>query len=160
MKKHTFNTQVTWTGNEGKGTKDYTSYSRLHEISGKEKYGPISGSSAPAFLGDSSRYNPEELLVSSVSACHMLWYLHLCAEKGIVVTSYTDDAEGLMTEDKDGSGKFSEIILCPVVRITSESKIEEANELHSKAHKMCFIANSCNFKISHKPKTILEEQAV
>lgn len=159
MKKHTFNAHVTWTGNEGKGTKDYKSYSRLHEISGKKKYDPISGSSAPVFLGDSSRYNPEELLVSSVSACHMLWYLHLCAEKGIVVISYSDEAEGLLMENNDGSGQFSEITLRPVVKITTEEKIEEANELHAKAHKMCFIANSCNFKISHEPKTILEEQA-
>tara|TARA_R110000850_G_scaffold277142_1_gene423508 strand:- start:18376 stop:18858 length:483 start_codon:yes stop_codon:yes gene_type:complete len=158
MKKHSFSIDVTWTGNEGKGTKDYTSYSRLHEITGEGKYAKVSGSSAPAFLGDASRYNPEELFISSLASCHMLWYLHLCADQGIVVTEYKDHAEGVMQVDSDGGGRFTEVTLHPEVTIATESKIEEANKLHEEAHKKCFIANSCNFKVLHKPITIVEEQ--
>ncbi|MEX2349818.1 MAG: OsmC family protein [Flavobacteriaceae bacterium] len=157
MKKHNFHVTVTWTGNEGTGTKDYASYSRLHEIAADGKYAVVSGSSAPAFLGDASRYNPEELFISSVASCHMLWYLHLCADHGIVVTDYKDRAEGVVEMHQDGGGRFTEVTLHPEVTITTEEKIEDANKLHAEANKKCFIANSCNFKVLHKPKTIVEE---
>jgi organic hydroperoxide reductase OsmC/OhrA len=92
---HAFAVSVEWTGNTGEGTSEYTSYQRSHEISAEGKP-VIPGSSDPAFRGDRSRYNPEELLVASLSACHMLWYLHLCADANLVVTSYVDHAEGTM----------------------------------------------------------------
>ena len=77
MKRHTYQTQVDWTGNTGEGTKTYQGYGRDHTITSDGK-ARIQGSSDPAFRGDATRYNPEELLVASLSACHMLWYLHLC----------------------------------------------------------------------------------
>jgi organic hydroperoxide reductase OsmC/OhrA len=81
----------------------------------------------------------------------MLWYLHLCADSGIIVVDYIDNPVGILLELPDGSGQFSEVTLYPVVTITDSSMIEKANELHIRANELCFIANSCNFKIDHKP---------
>ncbi len=154
MKSHQYNIKVEWTGNQGNGTLNYKSYTRDHTITGNGKYSEIRASSDPSFLGDKSRYNPEDLFLSSLAACHMLWYLHLCSVHKIVVTDYIDRATGIMEEDKNGSGKFVAVTLHPEVHIEDESHIKKANELHTEANKMCFIANSCNFKIKHDPKTI------
>src|SRR6185312_9783641 len=149
-KKHMFNTNLQWIGANGVGTTDYRAYSRNHIIEGKEKP-QIPCSADPVFRGDSSRYNPEELLVASLSGCHMLWYLHLCADEGVVVTEYTDAASGIMEESPDGRGRFTEVTIQPMVIVKEQAMVEKATELHEKAHKMCFIANSCNFPVLHKP---------
>ncbi|ETN96658.1 OsmC family protein [Zhouia amylolytica] len=156
MKQHNYQVKVEWTGNEGKGTLNYKSYNRNHTIIAEGKYDAISGSSDPSFMGDKTRYNPEDLFLSSLSACHMLWYLHLCSLHKIVVTEYLDHATGVMEEMANGSGRFTAVTLNPQVKITDPSNIEKANELHEEANKMCFIANSCNFKIGHKPNTTVE----
>ncbi|WP_276388327.1 OsmC family protein [Eudoraea chungangensis] len=155
MKEHQYQIDIEWTGNEGSGTQDYTSYSRAHAIHGVDKYQKILGSSDPAFRGDSSRYNPEDLFLSSLSSCHMLWYLHLCSIHKIVVTEYSDRATGIMTEVENGISKFTAVRLNPKVKITDPKRIKQANELHEKANSMCFIANSCNFKVEHSPLTEL-----
>lgn len=154
MKKHNYKAQITWTGNEGSGTSKYNEYNRNHDIQILEKYEAIKGSSDPSFLGDKTRYNPEDLFISSLSSCHMLCYLHLCSVHKIVVTEYIDNVTGIMEEANDGSGKFTSVTLHPKVTIKEASKIDLANKLHEEANKMCFIANSCNFKIEHKPTTI------
>lgn len=156
MKNHHYNIKIEWTGNEGEGTLNYKSFNRNHKIIAEGKYGEIHGSSDPSFLGDKARYNPEELLLSSLSSCHMLWYLHLCSVNKIIVTEYVDIASGVMEEAENGSGKFKEVTLNPQVKITDYQMIEKANELHEEAGKMCFIANSCNFKIGHNPTTTSE----
>jgi len=156
MKSHNYEIKIEWTGNEGNGTRNYKSYNRNHTISGKGKYTEILASSDPAFLGDQSRYNPEDLFLSSISACHMLWYLHVCSVNNIIVTGYVDNATGIMEETKNGSGKFKEVILNPLVTIENEELRQKATELHTEANKMCYIANSCNFKIGHNPKTIVK----
>ena len=150
MKTHHYLTQLNWTGNMGRGTSGYTAYKRDYTISAGGK-AEIAGSSDPAFRGDTTRYNPEELLVASLSSCHMLWYLHLCAEAGVIVTAYTDAAEGTMAETPEGSGHFTEVVLKPMVTVADAAMVETANQLHAKANKMCFIANSCNFPVHHKP---------
>lgn len=150
MKNHHYKTKVEWTGNQGDGTLTYKSYNRNHTISCEGKYDEILGSSDPSFLGDKIKYSPEDLFLCSLSACHMLWYLHLCAVNNIVVTDYIDHASGLMEEDTRGSGKFTKVTLHPEVIIENERHISKANELHTEANKMCFIANSCNFKIGHE----------
>ncbi|CAM1361314.1 Stress-induced protein [Tenacibaculum sediminilitoris] len=155
MKKHNYKIKVEWTGNEGNGTLNYKSYKRDHKIIAPGKYGEIKGSSDPSFLGDQTRYNPEDLFLSSLSACHMLWYLHLCSVHKIIVTDYVDNATGIMEETENGSGKFTEVTLNPIVKIIDENMIPKANELHHEANKMCFIANSCNFKIGHNPNTLV-----
>jgi organic hydroperoxide reductase OsmC/OhrA len=150
-KTHRYAVTVTWTGNTGSGTSDYRSYERRHEISAGNRKPVIPGSSDPAFRGDPSRWNPEELLVASLSACHKLWYLHLCAEAGIVVVNYIDRAEGVMQEDPDGSGHFERVVLRPEVTLAPGSDIAKARELHAPAHAKCFIANSVNFPVTHEP---------
>ena len=153
MKKHFYKVDIQWTGNKGNGTESYKAYNREHSINIPGKYDKILGSSDPNFMGDSSKYNPEELFLSSLSTCHMLWYLHLCSQNGISVIEYQDEPHGIMEENKDGSGKFIDVTLYPKVKISDERMIGRANELHEKANEMCFIANSCNFKIKHQPKT-------
>ena len=144
---HYYRVQTTWTGNTGQGTADYRAYKRDHEILIAGKTRPILGSSDAAFRGDPSRYTPEELLVSTLSSCHMLWMLHLCADAGITVTAYSDQACGVMAVNGDGSGRFTEVTLHPVMTITDPGRIREAEALHAKAHELCFIANSVNFPV-------------
>ncbi len=148
--QHNYNLTVKWTGNKGTGTSDYKAYDRNHTISVDNKI-DIPGSSDPAFRGDKTRHNPEDLLVASISSCHMLWYLHLCAEAGVVVTDYTDNASGIMIETANGGGRFTEVTLNPTVTIKEQAMTEKANALHHKANELCFIANSINFPIHHKP---------
>ncbi len=153
MKKHHYKTFLEWTGNEGSGTESYRSYNRNHLVSVAGKQHEILGSSDPSFLGDKARYNPEELFLSSLSACHMLWYLHLCSTHKVIVTDYVDHAIGTMEEDETGSGRFIAVTLQPQVKVAHVVMVDKANELHEEANKMCFIANSCNFKIAHSPVT-------
>jgi organic hydroperoxide reductase OsmC/OhrA len=114
-------------------------------------------SSDPGFRGDKSRHNPEELLVISLSSCHMLWYLHLCSDNGVVVVEYIDEASGVMEENSDGSGQFVEVVLKPKVTVAEKSMIGKANELHHKANQMCFIARSVKFPVRHTPVTLSEK---
>jgi organic hydroperoxide reductase OsmC/OhrA len=149
-KKHHYQVQVDWTGNLGTGTSTYRAYSRNHEISGGGKP-TIPGSSDPAFRGDPLRYNPEDLLVSAISACHMLWYLHLCAVGKVVVVSYNDAPSGTMVEHADGSGEFTQVVLRPKVVIAAGSDAETARRLHEEVHRYCCLARSVNFQVSCEP---------
>ena len=153
--EHRYAVTVTWTGNRGSGTSGYRDYDRDHVIAtaGKPE---IAGSSDPAFRGDRQRWNPEELLLASVSACHKLWYLHLASEAGIVVLDYVDHAEGVMLTDADGGGRFSEIVLRPQVTIATGGDIAVAEGLHHSAHQKCFIANSVNFAVRFEGRVVLE----
>jgi len=150
MKSHQYKATITWTGNKGSGTSSYRDFERTHEIAVEGKP-TIPASSDPAFRGDKTRYNPEELFLASISSCHMLWYLHLCSEAGVVVVDYADNATGTMFEESNGSGRFTDVTLYPQVTVAANSMIEKANELHHKANEYCFIANSCNFPIHHLP---------
>ena len=150
MKIHHYQSTVTWTGNKGYGTSDYLSYSRDHVISIPNKP-DLLGSSDTVFRGDGTKHNPEDMLLASLSVCHMLWYLHLCADAGINVMSYTDSPKGIMEEHQGSGGKFIEVILNPVITIEYPDKIDLALSLHEKAHACCFIANSVNFPVKHVP---------
>lgn len=149
QKQHLYQITTKWTGNKGTGTSDYRGYDRSHTIHVQNKT-ELECSSDAAFRGDPSKYNPEDLLVASVSACHMLWYLHLCADAGVIVTSYTDQATGTMEESDQGGGHFTEIILNPIVSVTEAGMMERATALHEKAHALCFISNSVNFPVRLK----------
>jgi len=148
--QHYYKATIKWTGNKGIGTDNYKSYERSHTINIEHKT-EIAGSSDPAFRGDVTKHSPEDLLISSLSACHMLWYLHLCSEAGIVVINYIDNATGLMVETTNGGGYFTEVTLNPMVVVTDQSMIENATKLHQKANELCFIANSVNFPVKHNP---------
>ncbi len=149
MKHHHYEATITWTGNQGEGTKDARSYERDHIISviGKPE---IPGTSEVSMLGNKVRYNPEELLLASLSACHMLWYLYLCAQAGVVVTAYVDAATGTMQSETDG-GHFTEVVLHPTITIETPAPEEKLNALQHQANQLCFIANSCNFPVRHQP---------
>ncbi|HTH55418.1 MAG TPA: OsmC family protein [Cyclobacteriaceae bacterium] len=152
-KEHHYKLLLEWTGNLGTGTSDYRAYTRNHTVSSEGKP-QLLASSDPAFRGDKSRYNPEEMLVAALSSCHMLSYLHVCVMNGVVVLEYTDNATGTMKENSDGSGQFVEVTLHPTVKVKDPSMIEKANGLHHKASELCFIARSVNFPVHHVPIAI------
>jgi organic hydroperoxide reductase OsmC/OhrA len=151
MKNHNYKSKIEWTGNSGESTKNYRSYQRNYTISVDGK-AVINGSSDPSFLGNPELHNPEDLLLASVSSCHLLWYLHFCSVNNILVLEYVDFAEGTMIEIENGSGKFTEIILKPKIIVAEKNMIKKAIELHQKANEYCFIANSLNFEVKHQPE--------
>ena len=153
MKSHQYTTHVRWSAN-GEGTKSYRSYSRNFTISAEGKV-DIAGSSDPAFRGDALRYNPEELLVASLSSCHMLWYLHLCSVNEIAVLDYRDAATGTM-EERDGSGQFVRVTLRPAIEVSAGDDLARAIALHEEAHRLCFIARSVNFPVDVEPEVTAE----
>ena len=147
--ERTYRVGVRWTGDLGSGTREYRGYSRDHtlEFAGKP---PILGTSALSPRSDPTRHNPDELLVAALASCHMLWYLHLCAEAGVVVTGYTDDAEAVLATGADGGGRFVRATLRPRV-LVAEGSLDEARRLHEEAHRRCFVANSVNFPVVCDP---------
>ncbi len=155
-REHHYELTVKWTGNTGAGTINYRGYERNYIISAEGKP-VIEGSSDPAFRGDKTKYNPEELLVAALSTCHMLSYLYVCAVGGVVVVDYTDNAKGAMAEEDNGSGRFKEVTLYPIVMVKDASMVDKANELHKKANELCFISNSINFPVHHKPTCLVAD---
>lgn len=148
--EHHYKVALKWTGNQGTGTSNYKEYERAYKIQIDNKV-EILGSSDPEFRGDRTKHNPEELLLASVSSCHMLWYLHFCSEAKIIVTDYVDNATAILEETESGNGKFTSILLQPTITITEESMREQGTELHKKANEFCFVANSLNIAVDHKP---------
>ncbi|MFC7300306.1 OsmC family protein [Cognatiluteimonas weifangensis] len=150
---HRYRVDVEWTGNLGAGTRGYRDYSRDHEIriAGKPA---LAGSSDPAFRGDPGRHNPEDLLVAALSTCHMLSYLHMATVAGVVVTAYSDAAEGTMATAGAG-GRFTEVVLRPVVTIAADSDPAQALAAHEAAHHACFIASSVNFPVRCEPRIVV-----
>lgn len=151
MRTHTYTVTVTWTGNTGAGTRDYQAYARSYTLEAEGKP-MLTGSADPAFHGAASLWNPEDLLVAALSACHKLWYLHLCAEAGVTVLAYRDQAVGTMVERGREGGHFTAVTLTPRVVIAEPDRIEAALRLHADAHAKCFIARSMNFPVSHAPR--------
>jgi organic hydroperoxide reductase OsmC/OhrA len=140
----------TWNGNRRKGTSHVSEYDRTHTIKIGDKPELHLTTDNPLY-GDRSKLNPEDLLVAALSSCHMLSYLYLCAQAGVVVLAYTDNATGVMIEKISGGGSFKEVTLNPVVTVADNSMIEKAIALHHKAHEYCFIANSVNFEVKNSP---------
>lgn len=149
--EHTYTATVTWAGNLGAGTRSYRGYGRDHDIACPGKP-VIRGSADVAYRGIPDRHNPEDLLMAALSSCHMLWYLHLCVDAGVVVTANEDHAEGKMRTHADGAGEFTKVTLRPRVTITGDSDAVTAERLHEKAGTMCFIARSVNFPVAHLPE--------
>lgn len=149
-KEHHYKLTTVWTGNTGDGTKNVRTYDRSHTTTIQGKPELFLTTDNPA-VGDKSKLNPEDLLVTALSSCHLLSYLYLCSLEGIVVTAYTDNATGLMIEKAIGGGSFQEVTLQPIVFVTDESMVEKAIVLHHKAHEICYIANSVNFEVKCNP---------
>ena len=151
--QHHYHVDVEWTGNHGTGTQTYQGYGREHviRVAGKPV---IAGSSDPAFRGDATKHNPEDMLVAALSTCHMLSYLHVAATAGIVVTGYIDAAEGTMETDAHG-GHFVDVMLRPQVTISAARDAAKAAAAHEDAHHGCFIANSVNFPVRCEPSIVI-----
>lgn len=147
---HHYAARVIWDGNTGEGTARYTSYGRRYRVlvAGKPD---LWGTADPAFRGEPGLHNPEELFVAAISACHMLFYLSLCARQGVCVVGYEDEPRGSMRIEPNGGGRFDEVVLNPSVTIADADKTALATALHDTAHELCFIANSCRVPIRHQP---------
>jgi len=152
---HRYALSVTWTGNTGEGTSTYRGYRRSHTVSAD---GPpdLPGSADRTFHGDRDRWNPEQLLLASLAQCHLLSYLHVCVDLGVVVTRYVDRATGSMSTEPDGSGRFTEVVLHPTVTVADDTMVEAATAAHRRAHQLCFIANSVNFAVRHEPVVLAD----
>jgi organic hydroperoxide reductase OsmC/OhrA len=148
---HQYQVSTEWTGAGSAGTTHYRAYERAHasRVPGRPE---LLGSSDPAFRGDSSRWNPELLLVAALSQCHLLQYLHLCAVNGVTVVAYQDDASGTMEEDGEGGGKFTGVELRPIVTVAMPDMVDRAEDLHHEAATKCFVASSVNFPVTHGPR--------
>jgi organic hydroperoxide reductase OsmC/OhrA len=148
--EHHYSIRVQWQGNRGEGTSGYRAYGREHTVSAEGKPA-IAGSADRTFHGDADRWNPEELLLAALSQCHMLSYLHVAVSRGIVITAYTDEPVGTLTQTPDGGGHFSSVVLRPTVTVASDADLEAAATCHHEASLKCFIANSVNFPVTHEP---------
>jgi organic hydroperoxide reductase OsmC/OhrA len=146
---HEFACRLVWTGAAKGGATSYETYSRECRVdfAGKPS---LRGTSAPAFRGDPALTNPEDLLVASLSMCHFLSYVALCARKGVNVIAYEDEATGKM-ERVERTFKFTDVLLRPRVTIGPGSDQELARSLHERAHHECFIASSVNFPVRNEP---------
>ena len=148
--EHKYKLTAKWHGNKGTGTSGLRDYDRSHTVSIANKPELHLTTDNPA-VGDKTKLNPEDLLVTAISSCHMLSYLYVCALEGVIVTDYVDHATGTMIEHEAGGGQFKEVTLNPEVTVQDASMIEKALELHHKAHEICYIANSVNFEVHCNP---------
>lgn len=150
-KNHDYTVHIHWTGNRGTGTSAYRAYDRNWDLASPGK--PlIHCSNDPLLGGNPEKYNPEDLLLAALSSCHMLWYLHLCSEAGVTVTSYNDNPVGSGEVEPSGKGRFLSAILRPKIVITNGSDMEKAIQLHDEIHAYCFIARSVNFPVTYEPE--------
>lgn len=153
---HKYSSSIVWTGNLGKGTAGYRVYERTWDVAIPGKL-PIHCSNDPLLGGDAAKMNPEDLLISALSACHMLWYLHYASDAGIVVTTYEDRPVGYGEVLKSGAGRFTAAVLRPRITVQSHTDLKVAKEIHHRIQEVCFVARSVNFPISYEPMFLLSE---
>lgn len=149
MKTHEYKSHLIWDGATPGVPFDYKTYGRKYRIQADGRP-DLQGSADPLFRGDAERYNPEDLFLAALSSCHLLTYLAVCARNGVSVVAYEDDASGTMSIRPDGSGKFDEVTLRPIVTIAADSDEKRALELHGLAHEQCFIASSVAIPVQHQ----------
>ena len=147
---HEYTVGIEWSGNRGSGTSGYRDYGRQLVVRAAGKSHEIDGSADKTFHGDAERWNPEDLLGAALAQCHMLSYLHMAVRAGVVVTAYTDEAVGTMTQEGMG-GRFTEVVLRPVVTVADATMVDSARAAHADAYANCFIASSVNFPVRHEP---------
>ena len=149
-KQHEHSARVEWTGNRGDGTRTYRGYDRTWDIATPGKP-VIHCSNDPLLGGDPGLPNPEDLLIASLSACHMLWYLHLASVAGIVIHSYRDNPVGIGETSPNGAGRFLSATLRPHIVVEAGADLAEAEAIHHRVHEFCFIARSVNFPVRYVP---------
>ncbi len=148
MAQHDYTARVTWTGNRGQGTSSYRAYDRTWNIETPGKP-VVHCSNDPLLGGDPTLHNPEDLLIAALSACHMLWYLHLASNAGIAVQAYADDPLAIGETDKTGASRFLSATLRPVITVPEGTDLTIADAIHHEIHKTCFIARSVNFPVGY-----------
>jgi organic hydroperoxide reductase OsmC/OhrA len=154
-REHDYTCRIEWTGNRGQGTRSYRGYDRTWQVATPGKP-VIACSNDPLLGGDPALPNPEDLLLASLSSCHMLWYLHLASSAGIVVTRYQDDPVGVGEVMPDGSGRFLGATLRPTIAVAAGTDLAQAEAIHHDVHRYCFIARSVNFPIRYDPRFEVE----
>tara|TARA_R110002124_G_scaffold141235_2_gene305665 strand:- start:2957 stop:3424 length:468 start_codon:yes stop_codon:yes gene_type:complete len=155
LKNHAYSTHIRWTGNTGQGTASYRGYTRNWEIAVPGKP-VIACSNDPLLGGDPRLMNPEDLLLSALSSCHMLWYLHLASEAGIIVTAYEDTPEGMGEVATGGAGRFVSATLRPSITVKPGADLDRAEAIHHDIHNHCFIARSVAFPVKIAPRFTVE----
>lgn len=149
--RHTYETEIVWTGNRGEGTRDYRAYDRTWDMAAPGKP-VVACSNDPLLGGDPAKYNPEDLLVAAVSSCHMLWYLHLASRAGLTVYRYVDRPVGIGEGDSDGVGRFERVILRPTIVLAPGDDVTAADVIHDEIHRFCFIGRSVAFPVEHEAR--------
>lgn len=148
-KEHAYTSLIRWTGNRGEGARTYRGYDRTWDIQTPGKP-VVHCSNDPLLGGDPTLHNPEDLLLSSLASCHMLWYLHLASDAGIAVASYEDAPVAVGETEPSGAGRFLRAVLKPVITVPKGTDIARADAIHHEIHKVCFIARSVNFPVSYE----------
>ncbi|MCF1708925.1 OsmC family protein [Tabrizicola sp. J26] len=148
--EHAYISRIVWTGNRGTGTSGYRAYDRTWDIAVPGK-AVVPCSNDPLLGGDPGKMNPEDLLLSALSACHMLWYLHYAADARIIVTRYEDKPIGIGEVSAGGAGRFSAATLRPHIALRAGADLQEAEAIHHRIHEVCFIARSVNFPVRYEP---------
>lgn len=148
-KQHEYSSSLVWTGNRGDGTRTYKGYDRSWEIRTPGK-ATILCSNDPLLGGDPGKPNPEDLLLSALSSCHMLWYLHLASSAGITVHGYSDTPLGIGEVSPGGAGRFVRAVLRPVIELETLADRDRADAIHHDIHQYCFIARSVAFPVEYQ----------
>ena len=151
---HDFGAGVVWTGNRGEGTAHYRAYDRTWEVRTDGKP-VISCSNDPRLGGDPGLHNPEDMLIAALSACHMLWYLHLASDAGITVLAYEDAPLGHGESEASGAGRFTAATLRPRITVAQGTDLARADAIHGEIGKVCFIARSVAFPVHHKARYVI-----
>ncbi len=149
-----YSAEVLWL----RGEQDFLSnrYSRKHLLrfdGGIEIAGSSSPHVVPIPMSDASAVDPEEAFISSLSSCHMLWFLSIAAKHKFCVDRYSDIATGIMEKNTAGKMFISKVTLKPEVQFSGARtpSHEEINRMHHEAHTECFIANSVRTEIRCEP---------
>ncbi|MHA7775186.1 OsmC family protein [Roseibium sp. M-1] len=152
-KEHDYSSLIRWTGNRGEGTRTYRGYDRTWEIRTPGKP-VVHCSNDPLLGGDPTLHNPEDLLLSSLASCHMLWYLHLASNAGIAVSSYEDAPVAVGETEASGAGRFLRAVLKPVITVPAGTDLARADAIHHEIHKVCYIARSVSFPVSYEARYV------
>ena len=139
---HRYRSALAWAGTTAVG---YEAYDRAHSLVAPPASAGLDLSSDPAFRGDPSRLNPEQLLVAAASSCQLLSFLAVAARARLDVVAYTDEATATMDE-ADLPMRIGRIDLRPAVTLADTGRDRPAEErlrhLTEVAHRECFIASS------------------
>jgi len=132
---------------------NYDTFDRTHEITFPGGI-HFAASSAPEYLGKKELANPEEMLAATLASCHMLTFLAVCAKSRLHVTSYEDTPVATLDKNAEGKLAVTHIQLSPKATFQGDvPSPEKLQELHAKAHRNCFIANSLACKMAVEPRS-------